>query len=92
MGQGFSGLQRGVATQPRHYRKSQLAYGEKIHNGRIVPHLDERMVITQFTEMRRQELPYADLATWPNKAAIPTKNRGRRGDGSGHFHRESPKD
>lgn len=62
------------------YRKSQLAYGEKIRNGQAVPHLGEIGVIRQFVDLRGQGLSYEKLATWANRERIPTKNRTGRWD------------
>ena len=63
-----------------HYRKSQLAYGEKLHNDRIVPHLGELRIIEKLHELRQQGRSYAHLADWANESGIPTKNRSKRWD------------
>jgi transposase-like protein len=63
-----------------HYRKSQLAYGEKIYGGRIVPHLSEVRIIEQFLALRNEGRSYAKLAHWANNQGILTKNRTRRWD------------
>ena len=60
---------------PKHYRKSQLSYGEKMKNGRVVQHLGEVRTIEQFISMRRSGLSFAKLAKWANDNDIPTKNR-----------------
>ena len=57
-----------------HYRKSQLAYGEKMYGGRVVPHLAEQRIIERFAEMRQEGLSYAKLAKWANHEKVPTKN------------------
>jgi hypothetical protein len=59
---------------PLHYRKSQLAYGERIQSGRVVPHRGERKVIERFQEMRKAGLSYGKLAHWANHEGVPTKN------------------
>jgi biotin operon repressor len=55
--------------------KSQLAYGERLFKGKLVPHLGERKVILQMAELRRQGLSYEKIAKWINENHIPTKNR-----------------
>jgi hypothetical protein len=60
---------------PANYRKSQLAYGERIHNGKVVPHLGELRIIEAMVKRRRDGATYAELAQWANSNKVPTKNR-----------------
>lgn len=58
-----------------HYKKSQLAYGERIYGGKVVPHLGEMNVIARFQELRRRGMSFGKIANWANEQLIPTKNR-----------------
>jgi hypothetical protein len=55
--------------------KGQLAYGEKMTNGHIVPHKGEEKVIREIVGMRNEGLSYGAIANWLNKEGHPTKNR-----------------
>ena len=63
-----------------HHRKGQLAYGEKLRNGQVVPHLGEVSAIQQLAALRGKGLSYEKLAVWANQERIPTKNRTGRWD------------
>lgn len=58
-----------------HHRKSQLAYGERIQNGRVVPHLGEQRMIEELRQLRLGGLSFAALAKWLDSRNVPTKNR-----------------
>jgi hypothetical protein len=51
---------------PANYRKSQLGYGERIHNAKVVPHLSELRIIEAMAKQRRDGATYAELAQWAN--------------------------
>lgn len=57
------------------YNKSQLAYGKRLQNGQVVPHLGELRIIDQFQVMRSQGLSFGKIANWANDQKIPTKNK-----------------
>lgn len=63
-----------------HYNKSQLAYGERLHNGLVVPHLGEQKTIRQFQELRKDGLSFGKIAVWANEQGILTKNRAGKWD------------
>lgn len=56
------------------YRKSQLAYGEKLHNGKVEPHLGEMRVIKELQKLRDQGLSFGKLVVWLKQRGIRTKN------------------
>lgn len=56
-------------------RKGQLAYGEKLLKGRLVPHLREQKHIQQMVEMRTAGASFGQIAIWLSKEKIPTKNK-----------------
>lgn len=57
--------------------KGQVAYGEKIRNGKIVPHLGELRIVGELVSMRKQGLSYGKLVKWLNQNEVPTKNRSK---------------
>ena len=60
----------------RSYRcKGQLAYGEKMINGRVVPHHGEQRVFQKIMDMRSDGLSYGAIVNWLNSNGHPTKNR-----------------
>ena len=62
------------------YQKSQIAYGEKLYGGSVVPHLGERRVVATFMELRCEGRSYGEIAWWANQNGVPTKNRTGRWD------------
>lgn len=58
-----------------HYNKSQLAYGERLYNGQVVPHLGELRIIEQFQTLRKEGMSFGKIAKWANEQKIPTKNK-----------------
>lgn len=63
-----------------HYQKSQLAYGEKLYGGSVVPHLAELRIVAKFMELRREGRSYGEIAWWANQNGVPTKYRTGRWD------------
>jgi len=76
-------LESGIGLRKKRllcYRKSQLAYGERIKGGRTVPHLGEISIIKQFSSKRSAGSSYAEIAHWANKQGISPTNRVSRWD------------
>lgn len=54
--------------------KGQLAYGEQLVSGKIVPHKAELKVVQKILELRGAGATYSAVADWLNDQGIPTKN------------------
>ncbi|MGE0171174.1 MAG: recombinase family protein [Oligoflexales bacterium] len=55
-------------------RKGQTGFGEKVRNGKVVPHLGELALLDKLQEMRDRGVSYGELVTWLNQNGIKTKN------------------
>ncbi len=60
--------------------KGQLAYGERMVNGRVIPHLGEQRVLSQIVELRRKGESYGRIVGWLNSQNLPTKNQAEKWD------------
>lgn len=58
----------------RKLSKGQLAYGERLVCGKIVPHKAEQKVIQKILKRHRFGSSYSKIADWLNSQGIPTKN------------------
>lgn len=54
--------------------RGQLAYGEQLVGGKIVPHKAEQKVIQKILELREAGATYDAVAVWLNDQGVPTKN------------------
>lgn len=54
--------------------KGQLAYGEQLVSGKIVPHKAELKVVQKILELRGAGATYSAVADWLNAQRVPTKN------------------
>ena len=63
---------------PNPCHKGQLAYVEKMVNGRIVQHKAEQVVVQAIVRMRKSGSSYKEIADWLNNEGYPTKNRTKR--------------
>lgn len=61
-------------VEDTNYKKKQMAYGEKVVNGLVVPHLGEQKVIDKMKELRAAGNSYGKIATWLNVQSVQTKN------------------
>ena len=55
--------------------KGQLAFGERMINGKVVPHLTEQRVLEQIIKLRRSGKSYGAIVGWLNSQGLPSKNR-----------------
>ncbi len=60
--------------------KGQLAYGERLVQGHVVPHLAEQKILSKIVGLRQSGATYATIAAWLNSQGHPTKNRARAWD------------
>lgn len=58
-------------------RRGQTAFGEKVRNGKIVPHFGELSLLAELQELRASGMSYGDLVTWLNASGVKTKNGGK---------------
>lgn len=55
--------------------KGQLAYGERMVNGRVIQHCGEQKVLGEIVELRQSGASYGKIVGWLNARNVPTKNR-----------------
>lgn len=60
--------------EARKLSKGQLAYGERLVQGKIVPHKAEQKVIQEILKRHRFGSSYSMIADWLNSKGVPTKN------------------
>jgi hypothetical protein len=64
-----------MGTQPRpRERRGQVAYGQKMRNGSLVPHLGELEVVGKMRQLREQGLSFAAIVAWMTENGVKTKN------------------
>ncbi len=59
---------------PKTYYRGQIAFGQKIRDGKVVPHLGELEIVAKLAEMRASGASYGALVKWVNEHGIKTKN------------------
>lgn len=70
--------QFGIPIRPedeaRKLSKGQLAYGERLVCGKIVPHKSELKFLQKILDLRKSGATYDAIAEWLNDQGVPTKN------------------
>lgn len=59
---------------PTHFKRGQIAFGEKVRDGKVAPHKGELKIISELLAMRAQGATYGTLTKWLNEQGIKTKN------------------
>lgn len=74
----------GIPLRPeeaaRQLNKGQLAFGERMINGKAVRHAAEQRVLARMVELRRSGASYGKITDWLNTKGVPTKNRASKWD------------
>lgn len=73
---GF-GIPLRPGEEARKLNKGQLAFGEKMVRGRIMPHGGERRVLRQMVDLRRRGDSLGKIAAWLNAKGVPPKGSAR---------------
>lgn len=60
------------------HNKGQMAYGERLVNGRVIAHQKELETVEKIKTLRKQGFSYWKIADVLNSMKIPTKNKGSR--------------
>lgn len=61
-----------------HGHPSQPRYGERISQGKAVPHMAEMRVVRAVADMHKDGLTLRQIAAYLDKIGVPTKNRGKK--------------
>lgn len=69
-----------VASQNPQYHRGQLAFRERVKNGKVVPHKAELRILDEIRDRRNEGASFGQIVDWLNSQKIPTKNRVKRWD------------